>query len=103
MTEFDLEMKFTDEFYCFVIKPNDKFNDCVEWLGEINKSGYGILQGGQFAHRISFLIHNGLIPKDWKIDHLCRNKKCVNPHHLEAVTKSINQQRRIYQRNPDNT
>jgi hypothetical protein len=102
MREFDLGMEFQDEFYSNINKPDNLFNDCTEWLGKINESGYGVLDRGQFAHRISFLIHNGRIPDGFEIDHLCRNKKCVNPHHLEAVSQTLNRQRRIYQRNPDN-
>ncbi len=100
---FDTDMGFQDELYSKITRPVDLFADCVEWEGKINSSGYGILDRGQFAHRISFLIHNGRIPDGFEIDHLCRNKKCVNPYHLEAVSQRLNHQRRIYQRSPDNS
>lgn len=48
------------------------------------------------AHRFSYELHIGPIPSDgdWTIDHLCENKTCVNPKHLELVTRSVNSIRR---------
>lgn len=44
----------------------------------------------RYAHRYSYVKFRGAIPEGCEIDHLCRNKKCVNPKHLEAVTRSEN-------------
>lgn len=44
-------------------------------------------------HRYSYLIHKGEIPPGLQIDHLCREKSCCNPDHLEAVTPSENSRR----------
>jgi hypothetical protein len=66
---------------------------CWEWTGYISKSGYGrvsIHSKYYAAHRISYEIRNGPIPDGLVIDHLCRNTRCVNPDHLEAVTQKIN-------------
>lgn len=43
-----------------------------------------------YAHRLSYELHKGEIPEGLEIDHLCRNRWCVNPDHLEAVTRREN-------------
>lgn len=64
-------------------------NECWEWTGSVNGSGYGSY-AQQMAHRFSYEMYKGKIPDGLTIDHLCRNKKCVNPEHLEAVTSREN-------------
>lgn len=63
---------------------------CWEWTGFINKDGYGTFnQAGRksiLAHRWSYVLHNSEIPEGMAIDHLCRNRNCVNPEHLEPVS-----------------
>jgi hypothetical protein len=60
---------------------------CWEWGGHRNKAGYGSVNRGNKAHRVSYSLVNGLIPDDHEIDHLCNNPPCINPEHLEAVTR----------------
>jgi hypothetical protein len=64
------------------------------WVWQDNdRSGYGFLSVNkqkQMAHRVSYELHVGPIPEGLQIDHLCRNKMCVNPDHLEAVTQQEN-------------
>lgn len=61
---------------------------CWEML-TVAGDGYGrVYRDGrtQLAHRISYEQHRGPIPGNLHIDHLCRNKGCINPDHLEPVT-----------------
>lgn len=69
---------------------------CWEWQGNITPNGYGAWYGlkgpyeERLAHRISYRAFTGPIPAGLQIDHLCRNRCCVNPAHLEAVTRKVN-------------
>ena len=74
---------------------------CWQWQGRINPKGYGIFQG-RMAHRFSFILANGEIPDGLEIDHLCRNRGCVRPNHLELVTHSENLKRGIVGRKNHN-
>lgn len=68
-------------------------NGCWDWVASLSVKGYGLfkLNGKTVkAHRVSYELFKGEIPKGLQIDHLCRNRKCVNPSHLEAVTARIN-------------
>ncbi len=65
-------------------------NGCWEWQGCEVGRGYGGFNG-TYAHRFSYeLFNNTIIPAGLTIDHLCRNRKCVNPDHLEAVSLKEN-------------
>lgn len=71
---------------------------CWEWLGNIHPLGYGQWsitgRGAQRAHRVAYALLVGPLDGELTIDHLCRNKACVNPAHLELVTLLENNRRR---------
>lgn len=75
---------------------------CWEWTGARMPSGYGRIGWGSLtdgtretalAHRVSYTILRGPIPDGLQIDHLCRNRSCVRPDHLEPVTSATNNRR----------
>lgn len=72
--------------------------DCWEWLARRDPDGYGTIKArreglGDRAHRVSYALLVGPIPDGLVIDHLCRNRGCVNPAHLEPVTNGENLRR----------
>ena len=69
--------------------------ECWEWIGTIRPDGYGLLYSAQHkrqirAHRVVFSFFMGELTKGLVIDHLCRNRKCVNPSHLRETTQREN-------------
>ena len=66
---------------------------CWEWIGNKTRDGYGRVTLGKVeyrVHRVTYTWANGPIPDDLTLDHLCGNKACANPTHLEPVTIAIN-------------
>ena len=70
---------------------------CWLWVGAVKANGYGTIgikdKGAwrtKHAHRLSYERHVGPIPAGLDLDHKCRNRCCVNPLHLEPVTRSVN-------------
>lgn len=74
------------------------------WIWALADSGNG--RGGGYprmklnnrtvaAHIVSYVNEHGYVPGNKQIDHKCRNRRCVNPDHLEMVTPSRNQKRRF--------
>ena len=69
---------------------------CWLWQGPLTNAGYGRMSWTAFgrkeggAHRVSYVAHRGPIPAGLQLDHLCRNRACVRPDHLEPVTNRVN-------------
>lgn len=74
-----------------ILSKVDKTTKCWEWKGYVASHGYGRYSLGSskklYAHRVMYYLYTGVIPeKGMVIDHLCRNRSCVNPKHMEVVT-----------------
>ena len=75
---------------------------CWQWIGTVRQDGYGAYKEYRYdknrnrshkthyAHRLIYEIWAGPIPEGLCLDHLCRNRSCVNPMHLEPVTLEEN-------------
>ena len=73
----------------------EKTDYCWVWTAAKNSRGYGtiaVLSRTRYAHRVSYWFANGAIPDGFEIDHKCRNRACVNPDHLRAVTSKQNKE-----------
>ena len=69
--------------------------ECVEWKLFKDADGYGRVGRGKLAHREMWLKNRGPIPEGLTIDHLCRNRSCVNTDHMELVTREENLRRAV--------
>lgn len=73
----------------YVVEPEG----CWRWVKGLTSAGYGHFHyaGGYYqAHRFLYTLHVSPVPAGLDMDHLCRNRWCVNPAHLEAVTRVTN-------------
>lgn len=69
---------------------------CWQFTGALRKDGYSQVQltgrrsKKALGHRLAYVSLVGPVPDGLELDHLCRNRACVNPAHLEPVTRSVN-------------
>jgi len=73
------------------------FSECILWAGSVNEDGYGVLTlklgdavRSITAQRIIYTLFWGEIPDGLVVDHECRNRLCINPYHLRAITNRQN-------------
>ena len=73
--------------------------ECWIWTKSVNKDGYGLcwnpILKDIHSHRVAYMLLVGAIPKGLTLDHLCRNRACCNPAHLEPVTVRVNNLRGV--------
>lgn len=66
---------------------------CWEWNRKLNNRGYGVTNVNKkrwYVHRLMWTLMVGPIPDGMEIDHMCRNRACCNPEHLDLVTGQVN-------------
>ena len=85
----------TDRFVArFHAKTTRHPSGCIEWAASRQPNGYGqfFAEGHMLkAHRVAWrLAHGRDVAAGMVLDHLCRNRACVNPEHLEEVTQRVN-------------
>lgn len=78
----------------------DAVTGCWLWTDALNTNGYGVVwdpakQKQSKAHRVAYEELVGAIPDELPIDHLCRNRACINPEHLQPVTLGENVRRGV--------
>lgn len=72
------------------VDKNPDGSGCWIWTGALTTNGYGQVRWGDRtlrAYRLVYELLVGPIPDGLQLDHLCRNRRCVNPAHLEPVTQ----------------
>lgn len=83
----------------FIRKTKRNLQGCMLWTGKLRKDGYVNITIGsrkdktrseKLAHRVAYIEWRGKIEKGLVLDHLCRNRHCINPWHLQQVTQREN-------------
>lgn len=89
----------------FFEKVDVTVDGCWLWTGRLHTKGYAVLRADAgttprvvYAHRFAYEFFVGSIPEGMQLDHLCRNRHCVRPDHLERVSSGENTLRALVQR-----
>lgn len=87
-----------DRYWDRTIRPaiGEPQHGCWRWTGPTTHDGYGqISVNGRtmVAHQFAYITFVGPVPEGKQLDHSCRHRWCVNPHHLEPVTSAVNTMR----------
>ncbi len=76
-----------------MMRMRETSDGCWQWTGYVRNSGYAQFSyrgTNHLVHRLMYQMENGPIPDGLVIDHICRNRLCIRPEHLRAVTQSEN-------------
>lgn len=101
------DLSFADRVWAKVDRRG--LDECWPWLGHINGDGYGRINADwtrdeeTYGHRATYVLTVGPIPDGLQLDHLCRNRACCNPTHLEPVAPGENQRRGLRNQNTAKT
>jgi HNH endonuclease len=91
-----LHQHLAARFWPFVEAEEGATDPCWLWTGRFTSKGYAAVRlfgGSVLGHVVGYEVANGPVPEGLVLDHLCRVRHCVNPHHLEAVTAEENTRR----------
>lgn len=101
MNDIAIDMRQIDRVVELCLRFGTTSNRCWKWPFSLDKSGYArcwdpAKKKKVMVHRAAYELVRGGIPIGFEADHLCRERSCFNPNHLEAVPKKVNTERRIH-------
>lgn len=96
LTVLDFEPDYLDKLQDRFWVKVQKTDSCWNWTAAQFGNGYGVIGAkgrSHLAHRVAYQLLKGSIPEGLQVDHLYRNRLCVNPDHMELVTNQENTRR----------